>query len=582
MRMALIRTLAGVLLLMIGLMPVRAAQAQGEPPPVMPVILADLSARTGQPVTLADLEDWRWSARTFDDNSLGCPQPGEQYDPRPTSGYRVIITFRGATYDYRVSRSGAIIILCPMGSIGPTATPDQTPAATPLPTILPPTPTPLGREVCPGALPSRLATGRSARAAERGMPNPIRSAPTTVSTIIGQVEPGQAVTIVGGPECGEGMVWWQVSAGMLVGWAAEGQNQVYWLEPQTETFSTLPAPTPGPSPTPRPRAQLALPAGRLVIAAPNAAQLAPFATVPVEQPSGAVAWSADGHTLAVAGQGGIWLFKAEALDAPPRLLRAGSSPVHDVAFSPDPADPRMVTAQDDGTIRLWDVATGGQIAVLGDRAAPAYTLAFSPDGRLLASGSGSAVVLWDAAISGPVGRFEGHTGSVRALAFSADGTLLASGGDDGSIRVWDLVSATPLAVLDGHTAAVLEVAFSPDATLLSSASEDGTVRLWDVAGTGSTVLDERADPVRALAFSASGDLLITGGGVPDGSGAVSGARLHLWDVAQQAPLGEVVLPGGAGSAVTDMLLADSGTVLAVITANSTHSVLHLLGTTGTG
>ena len=554
----------------------RDALAQSGDPPVMPVVLADLSERVGQPVTIADFDDWRWSQRNYEDESLGCPQPGETYEPDPTMGYRILIWYRGSTYDYRVSRNGELITLCLLGTVqesgAPTATPAASPTPTPLPTIVPPTATPLpGREVCPGAMLTRLSVGQSARVASPGA-SPIRAAPDTTTTILAQIEPGQPVAIVDGPECSGGMVWWQVDHQMIVGWIPEGQNGVYWLEPMTDA-PTRPAPTPGPSPTPRPHASVDLPPGRQPITLSSAPRLAPFVERAFQQASSALAWSTDGFTLAVAGEGTIWLFAAENFSAPPRMLRAGTSPVHDVAFSPIAAG-QMVTAHDDGAIRLWDVAIGGQIAVLAQLGAPVRALTYNEDGSLLAAAAGNTIMLWDPVTSAPVGRFEGHTDDIRALAFSPDRTLLASAGDDHTIRLWDLVSATPLAVLEGHRAPVVDLAFSPDAAWIASASEDGTVRLWNSASGGSVTLTQHDAPVRALAFAPAGYLLVVGLGAENEPPA-----LELWNVSDQSRVGEVAVAGAERGTPADLLFAEDGTALAWLTSAPGNSALHIWGVT---
>ncbi len=159
-------------------------------------------------------------------------------------------------------------------------------------------------------------------------------------------------------------------------------------------------------------------------------------------------------------------------------------------------------------------------------------LAFSPDGRLLASGSLDAgkpghpnVILWDAASHQRLAILEGHAGWVRSVAFSPDGRLLATASDDGTARLWDVAEQKTRAVLEGHATQVNSIVFSPDGRLLATGSRDATVRLWDVAtGRALATLSDDGN-VFAVAFS------------PDGSQLASvneEGAIKLWDPSQGA------------------------------------------------
>jgi WD40 repeat protein len=107
-------------------------------------------------------------------------------------------------------------------------------------------------------------------------------------------------------------------------------------------------------------------------------------------------------------------------------------------------------------------------------------VAFSPDGRTLASGSWDGVRMWDIASGQARTTLTGHTQQVMAVAFSPDGRTLASGSYDRTIRLWDVATEVTRTVLPGHVNTVLALSFSPDGRTLASGSWDGEVRLWDL------------------------------------------------------------------------------------------------------
>lgn len=128
----------------------------------------------------------------------------------------------------------------------------------------------------------------------------------------------------------------------------------------------------------------------------------------------------------------------------------------------------------DRTARLWNVRTGISLHILREKWGDVDSVAFSPDGRGLASGGGGRACLWDVRTGELQETLAGHLGSVSTVAFSPDGFMLASGSSDRTIRLWDVLTGELLQTLAGHTAAIPSVAFSPDGQTLASCG-GGTV-----------------------------------------------------------------------------------------------------------
>jgi len=171
------------------------------------------------------------------------------------------------------------------------------------------------------------------------------------------------------------------------------------------------------------------------------------------------------------------------------------------------------------TRTLLDAETG---ATVGERPSQGNltAMAVSPDGELFASGvANGTVYVYEFATGRLVARLVGHSLAVRAAAFSADGTRLVSASTDGTARLWEVRAATEIRVFSGHEAPVEEVFLTPDARRIVTASRDGTVRIWDAEGLELCRLPGQPDWPRAIALSPDGTLLVA----PAAGGV---ARIH--------------------------------------------------------
>ncbi|MCY3765707.1 MAG: hypothetical protein OXH06_09790, partial [Gemmatimonadetes bacterium] len=231
-------------------------------------------------------------------------------------------------------------------------------------------------------------------------------------------------------------------------------------------------------------------------------------------------FSGDGATLAVNSSQGIQLWDVATRTQTGSFAQGkrGSS----VAFSPDWTHLATgSTSTSEANIQLWNVASRSLVATLpGHQGGPTgvHSLAFSPSGDTLASGSGDKTIkLWDVSSRTLIATLTGHTSHVFTVAFSPDGTL-ASGSRDGTVKLWNTATRTNTATLEGNTGRVLDVGFSPDGTILAS-STDGPMVLWDVAAHDTiATLQGHGEP----SFSSDGSVLATSAGL---------GEVLLWNLA---------------------------------------------------
>ncbi|KAL4813122.1 hypothetical protein BDW67DRAFT_168863 [Aspergillus spinulosporus] len=203
-----------------------------------------------------------------------------------------------------------------------------------------------------------------------------------------------------------------------------------------------------------------------------------------------------------------------------QTLEGHLSLVQSVAFSPD--GQLLASSSNDRTVRIWDTAMGSLQQTLECHSGSLESVTFPHGGWLLVSGSNDETV-WpqDMVTKGIDQPVRGHSKGTFSVAFSPDGQLLASGSGDKIVRLWDTATGSLQQILESHSGPVLSVAFSPDGSLLASSWGDGTVRLWGTATRGlQHTLKGHTGPISSVAFSPDGKLLASGSG---------GRTIQLWD-----------------------------------------------------
>lgn len=158
----------------------------------------------------------------------------------------------------------------------------------------------------------------------------------------------------------------------------------------------------------------------------------------------------------------------------------------------------LATAGVDKMVRLRDLVSGKLFKPLRGHDYEIFSIAFSPNGKVLATGGRDKTVrLWSTATGELLGEpLRGHEDWIYSVSFSPDGNTLATASGDKTVRLWDIVSRKPIASLSGHEMEVKSVAFSPDGRTLVSGSMDKTVRMWAIGPTELAITDWRAQATK--------------------------------------------------------------------------------------
>jgi WD40 repeat protein len=272
-----------------------------------------------------------------------------------------------------------------------------------------------------------------------------------------------------------------------------------------------------------------------------------------EQPSWGpwATFSADGKLLATGGDKAARMWDVTTGEQRQRL-EGHTAEVVAGAFSPD--GKVLATGSMDGTVRFWSVATGKELHQLTAHGGlPATSVAFSGDGKLLASaGENSFLCLWDTTTYRRVSRFvkKGHRSSF--LAFSRDGKVIASD-EEKALCLWDVKSGKKVGTFSGHEGEINSAAFGPDGKTLVTGSHDGTALVWDLTARPPAPVR----PVRAVSLDRCGDALPAGA-----TGRLGALRFRFGSQVAgvaYAPDGKTMAVGTGGNEGSELLLLEART-----------------------
>ncbi len=222
-----------------------------------------------------------------------------------------------------------------------------------------------------------------------------------------------------------------------------------------------------------------------------------------------------------------------------------ASPVGSIAYAPDG---KLVAVGGYQEVRLIDAASGKLQATLSGHADLVRSLAFSPDGKWLAAAGGlparsGEIKIWEVATHQLVRAIGGHNDNIYSVAVSPDGKLLASGSYDKLVKLWDTNTGKELKTLKDHIDAVFAVAFSPNGKWLASGAQDRTVKIWDVAtGQRLFTLSDALEGITTVAFHPSGDQIAAAG---------YDKVIRVWDLRER------------GGSLAQSMIADEDTILEI-------------------
>ena len=289
-----------------------------------------------------------------------------------------------------------------------------------------------------------------------------------------------------------------------------------------------------------------------------------------------IVYAPDGNTIATARtrDNTAYFWDTATRKAKGTLERVGRGSIQSFVYAPDGKTIATAGGWQDNVVQLWDAQTGDHKITLTGHTKRVNSVAYSPDGNTIASGSRDGTVrLWDATTGKPKpilnhinwfdSLFQWLNVPVHSVAYSPDGNTVAAGSLDSGVRLWDTQTPKLKAILTGHTSIIDTVLYSPDGKIIATTAggTDNTVRLWD-AGTGETkaVLTGYTH-INALAYAPDGKTIAT-------TGAYRSNSLQLWD-AQTKKLRTTYTEHTEGNLSSIVYSPNGNTIVAVNLSDNT-------------
>lgn len=419
-----------------------------------------------------------------------------------------------------------------------------------------------GKDCLSGYLTPRLAGGMWARVTLGGTANRVRAEPSLSARQIGSIPPGTPVYVTSAPACADGLVFWQVGFRDIgtpnsdvddFGWTAEGGNGEYWLEPLYQTWS--------------------IPLARQVISAGNLINLRNLGQAQYGMVS-RLAWSPDSSKLAINTVGAIWIHDVKTANVNPLMIRpypADTNTTTALTFTPNNT---LLSAGAD--FFTWDIFSGnmlGSFSLAYPNADPAANKAINAAGTLLAlPNADGSIRIMNLQTSADIFTLMGHS-LVGTVAFSPNGALIASSGgagmanSDTTIRIWNAANGTQQSMIDVG-APTYRLAFSPDSNKLAvpyTIPEGDSVRqaLQVSDLTTFTILTlqhpQYSFSADAFAFSPDGSTLAVGAPISNAASQTTSGVVLFFDANSGVQQGSLAIAGSP----TNISYSPDGTLLAI-------------------